>query len=138
MHFTVSELGALMLVFYGLSHWLGIFHTLRAYAAFVGTVIVGSAGFFGHLLTAVGTWAQSAGGAVLQWAIGVPLVAAPALAVFFVLIHDLHPKNTAGKRTGLLAILAGAFVVAGVAGIPALSGLHTLIINLVGNLQTAL
>jgi hypothetical protein len=138
MSLTVSELGGLMLLVFGVLRFLGIFANPRAVLAFLGVVVIGSAGFLGNIFATAGSWIQSTGGSVTQWALGVPLVAAPAIAVGIILIHDLHPKNTAGKRTDLLAILAGAFIVVGVAGIPALSGLHSIILQLVGNAQAAL
>jgi hypothetical protein len=138
MIFTVSELGVLFLLLFVLFHWLGIMPKLRAVLAFVGTVIVGSSGFIGGIVTDVGSWAQNTFGSITNWALGVPLAAGLAIVLGVILVHDLHPKKPAGKRTGYVAVALGALVVVGVAGIPALAGLHNVILSLVGNAQAAL
>lgn len=138
MSFTIAELGALMLLLFGLFHWLGIFANTRAVLAFLGVVILGSAGFLGRVITDVGGWAQNTFGSVTNWALGVPLAAGLFIAVAIVFVHDLHPRHSAGRRTGYLGLALGALVVVGVAGVPALAGLHGMILSLVGNAQTAL
>jgi hypothetical protein len=138
MTLTVPELGALFLLLFAVFHFLGILATTRAVLVFLGVVVVGTSGFIGRMLGDIGTWAQHAFGSVTNWAIGVPLAAGLAIVVAIVVIHDLHPKNSATKRTGYLAIALGVFVAVGVAGIPALAGLRGVIVSLMGNATTAI
>ena len=76
-------------------------------------------------------WAQHLFGSVLNWAIGVPFAGALFIIIAALVLYALHPKNQAGKHTGFLALAAGVLVVAGVSGIPALSGLHSAIVTFV-------
>lgn len=131
---TVSEIGAMSLLGFGLAHWLGIFVNLRAVAAFFGVVLIGSDGFVGRIFTDLGQGAQSMFSKVLGWLIGVPVAAALAIGLAVIVIHDLHPKKTAGSRTGVLALLLGMIVVAGINGIPALHGLRTSIVSAASSL----
>jgi hypothetical protein len=138
MTLTVPELGALFLLLFGVFHFLGIFATIRAVLVFLGIVVVGTFGFIGRMLSDVGLWAQHAFGSVVNWAIGVPLAAGLFVILAIVLVHDLHPKNAATKRTGWVAIACGLLVAVGVAGIPALAGLRDGIVNLMGSATGAI
>jgi hypothetical protein len=135
---TVPELGALFLLLFGVLYFLGIFATTRAVLAFLGIVVVGTSGFIGRMLGDIGAWAQDAFGSVTGWAIGVPLAAGLFIILGIVVVHDLHPKNSASKRTGWAAISLGVLVAIGVAGIPALSGLRGVILSLMGNATAAI
>jgi hypothetical protein len=119
MALTATGLAGLALVFWLLFAWLGIFAKTRAFLALVAAIGLG--GFAGRALARVVTWLQGLTGTVTGWALGVALPAALFLALAVILIHDLHPKNGAGKRTAYVAFGAGALLVAGVAGIPALA-----------------
>lgn len=137
MHLTASELGVLFLLLFGLFHWLGIFASARAVIAFLGVVILGSAGFAGRMIATVAAWAQHAFGSVTSWLFGGAAVAGLFVILAVIFVHDLHPRNKAGKRTGWIALALGAVVVAGVAGIPALSGLRGGIVHIVGGITSA-
>lgn len=54
--FTVDGLGVICLALFGVFYWLGIFATARAILAFVGTCLIGTAGFLGSGLQAVTAW----------------------------------------------------------------------------------
>ena len=77
---------------------------------------------------------------VTAWALGVALPAALFLVLAIFLIHDLHPKNGASRRTAYIALGVGALLVAGVTGIPALapvaSALQSLPANIAGFVNT--
>lgn len=138
MHLTVPELGVLFLLLFGVLHFLGKFAKTRAVLVFLGIVVVGTTGFLGRILGDIGKWAQNAFGSITNWALGVPLAAGLFIVLAIVLVHDLHPKNGAGKRTGWIAISCGILVAVGVAGIPALAGLRDGITSLLGNAVTAI
>jgi hypothetical protein len=129
MTFTVPELGALLLLGFVVAHALGVFANMRAIAAFFGVVLIGSAGFGGRVMTDIGGWVEHIFGSLTNWLVGVPLAAGLFIVLVFFVAHDLHPKNTAGPRTGLLALALGVIVAAGITGIPALAGLHNAIIS---------
>lgn len=133
MHLTVPELGVLFLLLFGVFHYLHIFAATRAVLVFLGVVIVGSSGFIGRMLADVGVWAQNTFGSITNWAIGVPLAAGLFVILAVVLVHDLHPKKGATPRTGWVALACGVLVAVGIAGIPALSGLHSAIVSLMGS-----
>lgn len=133
MHLTVTELGALFLLLFAVTHYLGVGTTVRAVLAFLGVIAVGTAGFLGRIIGDVGGWAQSAFGSVTNWLIGVPLAAGLFIVLGVIFLHDLHPKKTTQKRTGWIGIALGVLVVVGVAGIPALSGLRGAIVHGLGS-----
>jgi hypothetical protein len=117
---TVSELCVLFLLFWGLFHWLGIFAKLRVVLAFLA--VLGLGGFLGRALVVVAGLLQSAAGAVTGWLLGTAVPAALFLVLAALLIHDMR-KGKTSRRTSYLALAVGTFLVAGVAGIPALSPL---------------
>jgi hypothetical protein len=116
---TVSELAVIFLVLFLLLHWLGIFATTRAILAILAVTAIG--GFLGRMLVDVATWLQHATGAITGWALGVSVPAVLFIVLAVILIHDLHPRNGATRRTGWVALATGVLLVAGVAGIPALA-----------------
>jgi hypothetical protein len=124
MKLTVSELGGIFLLLFGVFHFLHIFIKTRSVLVILGIVTVGSAGFVGRMLTDTGSWAQHAFSSVLGWAIGVPVAAGLFIVLVILLVHALFPKNGAPKHTGWIALAVGVLIVAGVAGIPALGGLR--------------
>ena len=118
---TVAELGVLLLVLYGVFHYLRVLATTRAVLAFLGSVAVGLTGTVGRIAGDIAGWAQSAVGAVTTWAFGATLSAALFIVLVIVLAHDLHPRKGASARTGYLALAAGILLVAGVSQFPALA-----------------
>jgi MFS family permease len=134
---SLSLIGAIMLVLFGVFYWLSVLATTRAILAFLGTILIAGAGFIGGALTTVATWLSNLGGSVSGWAFGVHaggIIATIIVGVVF--IHDLMPKKTAGKRTGWAGIILAALIVSGVTGIPALSNVPSAVRNGVQNAQT--
>jgi uncharacterized BrkB/YihY/UPF0761 family membrane protein len=125
-----AAIGALMLVAFGVFYYLSIFATVRAVLAFTGTILVGSSGHVVHWLTVIVTWLAHFGDTATGWALGVGVPAALTLVVGIVFIYDLHPRNSAGKRTGWAGIVLAAMIVAGVTGIATLN-------HVSGSVQTA-
>jgi hypothetical protein len=134
----IDAIGVLCLVLFGLFYWLSIFATFRAILAFVGTCLLGTVGFLGGALHAVVLWLVSILDNLGAWAFGVAaiggLIATVVSGIIFA--HDLHPKKTAGKRTGWAAIAFAALLVAGVSGIPALDNLPATVQQGVTNART--
>ena len=121
---TVNGIGVLMLILFGVFYFLGIFATLRAVLAFVGTCILGTAGFIGSALSAAGTWLVNLANSGTSWAFGIGLGGTALVIITGVIfVHDLMPKHTAGKRTGWAGVFLAVLLVAGVSGIPALNHL---------------
>jgi hypothetical protein len=131
---TVSELCVLFLLFWGLFHWLGIFAKTRVLLALLG--VLGIGGFLGRALVWAATWLQHVTGSITGWVFGTAVPAALFLVLAALLIHDMHPRNGATRRTGYLAFAVGAFLVAGVAGIPALSPVAGFLRSLLATLTT--
>lgn len=139
MHLTVPELGALMLVLFGLFYWLGIFAGTRAVLAFLGAVAIGTGGFAGRILASIGAWLAHAGGTITAWAFGAAIVGVPFLIAAIIFAHDLHPKGgRASKRTGWIGMLLGASLASGIALIPALAPVAGAIQSLLGGIVTFL
>lgn len=121
MHLTVPELGVLLLLLFGVFHYLRILAGTRAVLAFLGAVAVGLTGVVGRVAGDIAGWAQHAVGAVTSWAFGATLSAGLFIVLLILLAHDLHPKRSASGRTGWVAIAVGILLVAGVAQFPALA-----------------
>ena len=138
MSLTPSELGVLFLVLFGLFYWLGIFAKLRAVLAFIGGIGIADGGFVGRLLSDLGRSLQRAVGAVTAWAFGASLAAGLFIVLVVIFIHDLHPKKSASKRTGWVAILLGAILVVGVFQIPALAPVTAALRSLPSSIVTFL
>lgn len=115
--------GVILLVVFGLCYWLNIAATIRALAAFVGTILIAQDGFVGHALTVIATWLAHIGGTVTGILFGVAVPAIAAIIAGFIFLHDLWPKHSASKRTGWAGIVFAALIVAGVTGISALNGI---------------
>jgi hypothetical protein len=133
---SLGAIGALCLVLFGVFYWLGIFATARAILAFVGGILIGSAGFLGGALTAVGTWLSNIAASVTGWAFGFPVLAAVTVIFGVVFVHDLMPKHTAGKRTGWAGLILAGLIVAGATGIPALNSVGSTIQSAVTNAKS--
>lgn len=139
MHLTVPELGALMLVLFGVFYWLRILPATRAVLAFLGTVAIGTGGFVGRALTSIGTWLQQIGGNVTAALFGVSIAGVVFIIALAVFAYDLHPKGgSASKRTGWAAILVGVSLTSAVALIPALAPVSGWINSLLSGLVTFL
>lgn len=140
MSLTVAEMGVLCLVLFALFHWLGILIKTRAILALIGAASVGLTGVVGRTAGAIANWSQHAFGTVTTWAFGVSLTGGLFIILAILLVHDLHPKKSASKRTGYVALAVGIFLVAGVAQIPALApvagGLRSLLSSLTGFVNT--
>src|ERR1700734_449258 len=100
MHMTVAELGVLLLVLYGVFHYLRVLATTRAVLAFLGAVAVGLTGAVGRIAGDLAGWAQHAVGSVSSWAFGVPVAGGLFVILVVLLAHDLHPRRGASARTG--------------------------------------
>lgn len=122
--FSVAVLGVIFLILFGVFYWLNIFATARAILAFLGTCILGTAGFVGGALQAIVGWLVSITDSITGFAFAAQIGGiALTLIAGVIFVHDLHPKKTATKRTGWAGIVFAALLVAGVSGIPALNGI---------------
>lgn len=119
MELTAAGLSALCLILWGLFHWLGIFAKIRTILAILAAI--GIAGFLGRALVVVAGWLQHVVGAITGWALGVSVPGALFIVLAIILIHDMHPKNGASRRTSYIAFAVGVLLIAGVEGIPALA-----------------
>lgn len=133
---TVAELGVLLLVLYGVFHYLRVLATTRAVLAFLGAVAVGLTGTVGRIAGGIAGWAQSAVGTVTTWAFGATLSAGLFIVLVIVLIHDLHPRKGASARTGYLALAVGILLVAGVSQFPALAPVVEWVRSLLAGIAT--
>ena len=140
MNLTVAELGVLLLVLFGLFHYLGIVAKTRAVLAFLGAVAVGLTGTVGRIAGGVAGWAQHIAGSVGHWAFGVSASGILFVALVVILVHDLHPRKSASARTGYVALAVGVLLVAGVSQIPALApvvgAIRSLLTQLTGFVNT--
>lgn len=132
MAVSAAAVAGLCLVFWLLFHWLGIFAKTCAVLALVAAIGIG--GFIGNALVRVVTWLTQLTGTVTGWALGVTIPAALFLVLAALLIHDLHPKKGASRRTAYVALAVGALLVAGVTGIPALAPLASALKSLPANI----
>ena len=135
MSLTVPELGALMLVFFALFYWLGIFAKTRAVFAFLGAVAV-TGGAVGRLLSRIVTALAGAGGTLTTWLFGTAVAGVLFIAAAVIFIHDMHPKKGAGKRTGWIALLLGASLATAAVTIPALAPVVSWINSLLATVTT--
>ena len=119
MTLTTAELGALLLIVWGLLHWLGIFTKTRVVLALFAAISIG--GFLGRALVVVAGWLQHAVGTITGWLLGAAVPAALFVVLAVIMVHDLHPSHGASRRTSYIAFAVGVLLVAGVAGIPALA-----------------
>jgi hypothetical protein len=133
---TVPELGAFLLVFFGLFYWLGIFAKTRAVFAFLGAVAIGTGGSLGHLLARASTALQNAAGAVTVWLFGGAVAGVLFIAAAVIFIHDMHPKKGASKRTGWVALLLGASLATAAVSIPALAPVSSGVDSLLASAAT--
>lgn len=127
MSVTVSEAGAFLFLLFVIFYWLRIFAVVTAVSGFVAVVLLGTSGWLGRILADVAGWAERLVGTVTADVIGTSLGAGLFIVLAIVFVHDLHPRNQTGKRTAWAGVALGALVIAGVTGIPALSGLHSAI-----------
>lgn len=131
MFLTAAGVAGLCLIFWLLFHWLGIFAKTRTILALVAAIGLG--GFIGRALVRVMTWLAHLTGTVTGWALGVALPSALFLVLAAILLHDLHPRHGAARRTAYIAFGVGALLVAGVTGIPALAPLASALQSLPAN-----
>jgi len=132
MALSAAGVAGLCLVFWLLFHWLGIFAKTRTVLALVAAIGLG--GFIGRALARVVTWLTHLTGTVTGWTLGVALPSALFLVLAAILIHDMHPKHGASRRTAYIALGVGALLVAGVTGIPALAPLASALKSLPANI----
>jgi hypothetical protein len=138
MNLTTAEFGLLCLVLFGLFYWLGIFTAIRAVLAFVGVILIGTAGWIGTFMTSVAAWSERLTGSLTSWAFGVSITWILVLITLVVFLHDLHPKHSASKRTGWAGIALGFLLLTGVAaGLPLLGHIPADVQNGVNNVRTA-
>lgn len=138
MSLTVSEVGALLLIAFLLFHWLRIFATATAILGLVAVVLTGTSGWLGRVLADVTGWVEHLTSTVTANLIGVSFTGALFIGLAIVYVHDLHPRHQAGQRTAFIGVALGALIVAGVTGIPALSGLHSAISSAAGSVVSIL
>ena len=120
--FAASGLGVLCLALFGIFYYLAIFATVRAVLAFVGTCLLGTAGFLGGVLHTLSTWVVSLANSGTAWATGVAVGGTVLVLVTgIVFVHDLMPKHSAGKRTGWAGMALAVLLLAGASGIEALN-----------------
>lgn len=134
---TVSAVGAVLLVLFGIFYWLRIFHTAGAICAFVGMCLVGTSGVIGGILAHVATWAAGLANHATVWAFGVGAGAvAVTLITAVIFIHDLMPKHAAGRRTGWAGIVLALLLITGVSGITAANSIPGTVRGGVTNVRT--
>jgi hypothetical protein len=140
VNLTVAELGVLLLLLFGLFHYLGILAKTRAALALLGAVAVGLTGTVGRIAGGIAGWAQHVAGNLGHWAFGVSASFILFVALAVILVHDLHPKKYASARTGWVALAVGVLLVAGVSQIPALApvagAIRSLLAQLAGFVNT--
>jgi hypothetical protein len=132
MALSAAGVAGLCLVLWLLFHWLNIFAKTRTVLALIAAIGIG--GFLGRALVRVVIWLTHLTGTVTGWALGVALPSALFLVLAVILIHDLHPKKGASRRTAYVALGVGALLVAGVTGIPALAPLASALRSLPANI----
>jgi hypothetical protein len=140
MHLTVPELGVVLLLLFGLFHWLNVLVKTRSVMAIFGVVAVGLTGVVGHLAAALVGWVLHAAGSITAWAFGVSASVVLAIVLGALLIHDWHPKKGAKPRTGFVALAVGILLVAGVSQLPFLapvvSGMRSLLGDVVNSINS--
>jgi hypothetical protein len=125
MNASLAEIGAGLLVVFGVLYFLGVFTTIRAACAFVGICLVagaatGSLGF--DLVIRCVAWVESLISDLTHDLIHVRIGALVLLLVCgLIFLHDMHPKQGARKRTGWAGIALGLVMIVGVAQIPAVN-----------------
>ena len=117
---TLIEWGALALVAAGMFYWLGILPKIQVILAFIGTCIV-TGGLFGDLLARGVTLVSNLLGTLTGKIFGTAIPGLLVIILGILFIHDLMPKNGAGKRTFWVGIALAACLVAGLSSFTALN-----------------
>lgn len=138
MTLTVSELGVLLLLAFVTLHYLRALPKARALCGFLGVMLIGTAGFAGDAISDSAMWLQAKLGLVTAWVFGVAVTGPLVVVLFIILMHDLHPKKQASRRTGLIAVVLGAVIAVGVAGVPMLAGVDSGVTQFAGQVVTTL
>lgn len=139
---TPSEWGLVGLTITIALYSLGLAHGFRAVLSFVSIVLVGQNYLIGKILTGITMFTVHLAGRVIGHGSGVAvgnvlgLAAFAGLLIYF--IHDLRKDWRTGKRTTWFGFALGALTVAGVTGIPALSGLHDFLAQSLNTLTSAI
>lgn len=126
---TPTELGAILLALFAVFYALRIAAKFTAALGLVSVVLIGTTGWIGKALTAAAVWAQHLVGSVTSTVIGATFTGLLFVILAVIYLHGLHPKNATGRHHAWIGVALGALIVAGVTGIPALSGLHSAIVN---------
>lgn len=116
-----TVIGAILLAVFIVLYLLKKLPTIRALAAFVGTILVFQAGWVGRALGDVATWLAHLSGSATGWAFGAAFIGIPAIVAGIFFVHDVLPKHAASNRTGWAGIVFAALIMAGATGIPALN-----------------
>jgi hypothetical protein len=132
---ALNVIGALLLVGFGLCYWLNIFATLRALAAFVGTILIGTSGHLLHWAAVVVAWMVTLGGTLTAWSFGVHVSQGVTVIVAGLFIYDLWPKHAAGKRTGWAAIVLALMMLGGSTGFAFLNNVPAAVTSGVTSVQ---
>jgi hypothetical protein len=133
---SLTVIGVLCLVAFLLFDFLRILVKIRTVLGFIGVCIIGTTGWVGHALTWTATELGRLTDMLTGWAFGaaIPVVLLFVLVVF--VAHDMHPKKSASRRTGWLAIALAAVLVAGVSGLKAANDIPASVRNGVTNAKT--
>jgi hypothetical protein len=116
-----TVIGAILLFTFVALYVLKKLPTIRALAAFVGTILVFHGGWIGRALGSASRWLASLSGSATSWAFGAAFIGIPAIIAGIFFVHDILPKHAASNRTGWAGIVFAALIMSGATGIPALN-----------------
>ena len=126
MHLPNEAWGAILITLSTLAYFTGRLPRVRAIGVFVGILLTG---INGHVVTIAShfvAWLARLSSGLFVWAFGVTAgvggVILLAVGVYF-LVHDLHPRGSAKKRTFWIAAAMALVIAAGATGFAGLNNL---------------
>jgi hypothetical protein len=128
-------IGGICLVVGFLLFWLGKLPKIQVILGFVGTCIV-TGGLFGHAVNRVMVFLSNATDGVANKVLGVGIPGLLVIVLGIIVIHDMHPKNKASRRTFFAGLALAACLVAGVSSFSTLNNVPTGVRNGVDNAST--